>query len=141
MDITLTIAIVSFITAVILAYINYRLNRQNDRFSKKSEMRTQAYIDFINCVSELAVLARKGHTRNTDVLIKLTDSKSRIAIYGNVTVIQELANFDQNFGIIDSELASDAFMKIVHEMRNDAVGKSKKASIEDLKQIILGNKS
>lgn len=139
-DMKLTIAIIASLTALVLAYINYRLNRRIDKKSKKTDMRAQSYIDFINCVSILAQISEENTSDKRDVLMRLADAKTRIAVYGDRSVIKELADFDRTFGKIDSEEACDAFMKIIYEMRVDAVGRRSEEPLEDLKQIIFGTK-
>lgn len=139
-DMKLTIAIIASLTTLFLAYINYRLNRRIDKKSKKTDMRAQSYIDFVNSVSRLAQISKGNMTNRREILMRLADAKTRIAIYGDRSVIKALASFDKNFQKLESKESHDAFMKIIYEMRADAVGRRSEEPLEDLKQIIFGTK-
>ncbi len=142
MDIKLISAVIAAciaaLSALSIAFLNWKLARSNDQSSKINELKTQSYIDFINSISELAYLTSEDKSERRDALRKLADSKSRIAIYGDSSVIKKLAEFDRNHKQLNTDKALDAFTDVVNEMRVGAVGNDKADSVKDLKQIIFG---
>ena len=136
----ITTALIASITTIILAFFNYRLSRRSDKSAKKTEVRTQSYIDFINCVSEIAIATKQGKKRVPLLTHKLIDAKTRIAIYGDKKVIRQLAVFDRKFGLLDTEEAIDSFVSLISEMREDSIGKRNYDISVEIKQIIFGEK-
>lgn len=132
--------VIASLTAIILAFFNYRLSRKSTKGAKKTEVRTQSYIDFINCVSEIAIAAKKGMKKDPSLTQKLIDSKTRIAIYGDKKVIRQLAIFDKNFGVLDSDEAIESFVLLISDMREDAIGKRNYDIKKEIKQIIFGTR-
>lgn len=136
MDVEIPIAVIATLTALLMAFVNYRLSRNSNKTAKKTEIRAQAYIDFIKCISELAHVSPQEHKQ---AIAKLTDAKARIVIYGDSAVIKELAKFDRAHKELNSNEAYEAFLKIALEMRNDAIGKREGEDPKDLKQILFGS--
>ncbi|NOI19875.1 hypothetical protein F0223_16735 [Vibrio coralliilyticus] len=136
MDIKLGIAIVSSITAIILAILNYRLGRRSNKSSKKTEVRAQSYIDYLRAVAELAQI--QDDSQRCEKLAQLADAKARIAVYGDKLVVKALAQHDRSHKVLNSEESFNSFMLVVAEMRKDALAKSLNVDLDDLKQILFG---
>ena len=136
MDIPVVVAVIASLTTLLMAFINYRLSRSSNRTAKKTEVRAQSYIDFIKSISELA---HANASERKHAIVRLSDAKARIAVYGDSAVVRQLAIFDRTHNQLNSDDAYVSFMKIVVEMRNDAIGKRGSDNFEDLKQIIFGS--
>lgn len=136
MDVEIPIAIIATLTALLMAFVNYRLSRSTNKTAKKTEVRAQSYIDFIKCISELA---HASPQERKQAIAKLADAKARIVIYGDSAVIKELANFDRAHKELNTNESYEAFLKIALEMRRDAIGKREGEDPKDLKQILFGN--
>ncbi len=95
---------------------------------------------FINCVSESAIVAKNGKRRDPSLTHKLIDAKTRIAIYGGKKVIRQLAIFDKEFGVLDTDEAIESFVLLMTEMREDSIGKRNYDISNEIKQIIFGTK-
>lgn len=140
-DIKLIVAVIACISAVIVSYINYKLGRRTDKKSKKTEMRTNAYADYVGAISEISIHS-KAQQIDKESLAKLTDAKTRIVIYGHYSVVKALAEFDSKYTKLDSEQAFDSFANIVFHMRQRSIGKNKlEADFDQIKVILFGKGS
>ena len=139
MDIKLVLVVVTSLTALILAYLNFRLTREINRNSKNTELRTQAYVDFIDAVAESAMAGQSGKNRPDSITKKIVDAKTRIAIYGDLEVIQGLAEFDRDHGWAHDKESRDSLTRLVLAMRNTQVGRSKNDLKRDIRQVLFGN--
>ncbi len=131
------VAIIASITALFLAAINYRATQRHNRSSKNIEIRTQAYIDFINLVAEFSQIAKEDRKPTKDMLTRLADAKSRISIYGKSTVIIKLAEFFSKHGALNSDEAFKAFEEVVKAMRIDAIGSVKDETMESISVLLF----
>lgn len=139
MDIKLIIAVLTSITAIALAYLNYRLSRKTSRNDKNAELRTQSYVDFVNAVSEIATTSGSSASRSKESLKKLVDAKTRIAIYGDSEVIIKMAEFDKKHGLLNDEPSMESFMSIALAMRKASIGVSKQSLRNEIRQVLFGN--
>ena len=135
MDVRILAVLVTLLAAMIFAALNYWFSRKGDKHSKKTEIRTQSYIDYLNCVSKLA--KSSGNCDRESLLAELTDSKCRIVVYGDRKVVRALADFDRGHQVLDTPESIDLFMKVVAEMRVDATGKELDVQLSNLKQILF----
>jgi len=125
--------------AIVLAYLNFRLTRESNKHKNNSELRTQSYIDFISAVAEVSSSKEHFTKRPKELTAKLTNAKTRIAIYGDSEVIVQLAKFDKNFGVINNEESRNSFLLVVQEMRKSATGRSASGIKNDISQVLFGN--
>ena len=139
MDIKLIVVVLTSITALALAYLNFRLSREMSRNNKNVELRTQSYVDFVNAVSEIAATSGSSPNRSNETLKKLIDAKTRIAIYGDSEVIVKMAEFDKKYGLLNDDPSMDSFMLIALAMRSSSIGSSKKDLKDEMKQVLFGN--
>jgi hypothetical protein len=120
MDIKLIVAIIALTGVVASALIQYYLGRESEKNKKTLEIRSQAYLDFLNIMSELASSAKHKKERDLEQLKKLTQAKSRIVLIGSNNVVKEVRNFFNKFnGTLSSDESLDAFSRIVSAMRSD----------------------
>ncbi len=129
MDITLTISILSSLVAAFLAhYFATNRIRKNDL----SKFQISAYSDFLGAVSRLSVSRRLGNTENeVDDLAILNDSKNRILVCGNRTVIMSLIEFWHLGSTLEKEEGLLAYKELLQDIRV-SLG-HKKHDIIDLK--------
>ena len=73
-----------------------------------------------------------------EVLNALSDAKTRIAIYGDEEVIDNLAEFMAEYGAINSEAAMSSFNKVIASMRKDAGGYLSTNTVKSISTIIFG---
>lgn len=142
MDAKLAAAIIAAISLIVIAFINYKLNRRSDKKSKKTEMRTQAYADYVAAISELAQQHHKCNPDLSESRAKLASAKTCIAIFGHRSVVEAIAKFDENFSVLNSEDALDSFVDIVSAMRQRSISvEENEVSKENLKIVLFGNGS
>ena len=124
MDIKLVVGLIGLVGVLTSALVQFYLGRQSEKNKKVIEIKTQAYLDLVNIVSEIASSARHGNQRNLEQLQKLTQAKSRVILIGSNNLVLKVHNFFVNHKALDSEDSFMAFSSIVQEMRKDLFGNS-----------------
>ncbi|WP_026957200.1 hypothetical protein [Aliagarivorans taiwanensis] len=122
MDIKLIVALIGLSGVLASAFTQYYLGRKSERNKNVLEVRTQAYLDLINSVAELASSAKHGAKRNREQLATLIQAKSRVVLIGSNDVVLALHHFFENYPSLSSDEAYRAFSKIVAAMRSDLSG-------------------
>ena len=101
------------------------LRRALQRGSHFTELRSQAYVDFVRAVSAIAIGGRdQAPLTAADALADLTDAKVRIALCGSGRVLHALAAFCRTDQRLTSNLATEAFLELAAAMRQDASGRT-----------------
>ena len=146
MDISpLVAAGLSLVSAIIGAGLQYLFSRSSETHKQLATLRSDAYVDYLRCVAELAKIGRpdrrlrnSDRRRHSDLLAQAADAKTRICIYGTAPVIAALSAFEAKSPIIDSESSAKVFLNLVKEMRRENIGKLEAAKESDLSLILLG---
>ena len=123
MDIKIVVALIGISGVLASAIVQYLLGSKMEKSKKQIEVKSQAYLDFVNAVSEIAISTK--HTRNISVeqLQRLNQAKTRVVLIGSNKVIEDLNLFFKEYGVLDSDEAYGSFSQIVKSMRNDLSGK------------------
>ena len=108
-------AIFSFLGIIVGASLQYFFTRHLDNQKHLRELRAKAYIDYLNCVSELTHSGK----RSSELLTKLTDTKARICLYGSPSTVSAFATFEKFGATIKSPEQCMAFTSMIASMRND----------------------
>jgi len=120
MDIKLIVALIGITGVAASALIQYYLGRESEKNKKAVEIRSQAYLDFVNIVSEIASSAKHNKQRDLEQLKNLNKAKSRVVLIGSNEVVEEVHNFfTKHDGLLNSENSFNAFSRIVSAMRSD----------------------
>ena len=122
MDIAIIVALIGISGVGASALIQYYLGRQSEKNKKAVEIRSQAYLDLINAVSEIASSARHNEPRDLEQLQNLNKAKARVILVGSNNVVKEVHHFFTEYGVLNSDTSFDAFSDIVAEMRSDLSG-------------------
>ena len=128
MEIQLTVAVIGLAGVCLSAYVQYFLGKQNDKNKKAVEIRSQAYLDFLNTVSEIAGSEKHNQDRSVNQSQSLIQAKSRVILIGSNRVAREVHDFFSEYGVLNSDEAFDSFSKIVSAMRSDLTGESSLSS-------------
>lgn len=131
-------ALISALVAVCVSLAVVFLGRRTETLKLQQNLRTAAYVDFIRAVAELAILQRaplqdEEHLRQLDgAIVRVTDAKARIAIYGGKEAITALAKFLRGGRALDSPERRKAFTAICQRFRSDGRPKLDAVSNEDM---------
>jgi len=128
MDITVIVALIGLIGVGASALIQYFLSGQREKNKNMVEIQTQAYLDFINAVSDIASSAKHNKARTLEELQKLTQAKSRMILIGSDDVVKEAHRFFTEFQALDDKESFKAFSKVVLAMRLDLAGSNSLSS-------------
>jgi hypothetical protein len=114
----LTASIISFLTAIIVAFLGHYFTAKRERRNELAEIRLKAYIDFINATTRLAVSRRLGVTTSElEDLAILNDAKAVICICGDKEVIQQLTKFWGQGGTLEKESELQSFKRLCFKVR------------------------
>jgi len=139
MDIKFIIALIGLTGVVVSALVQYYLGRQAESNKKTIEIRTNAYLDFVNSVSEIASSAQHNQNRSLNQLQKLNQAKTRVVLIGSDEVVNAIHTFWSKFGSLDSEDAISSFSIIISAMRKDLSG-GKSLPNDILKEALFNKK-
>jgi len=89
-------AIFSFFGIIIGASLQYLFTRHLVNQKHHRELRTKAYTDYLECVSEQANLGKQRQSQEGRELgAKTADAKCRICLYGSSSAIGAFAKFER----------------------------------------------
>ena len=123
MDIKIVVALIGISGVLASAIVQYLLGSKMEKSKKQIEVKSQAYLDFLNAVSDIASSAQYSEKRSVEQLQKLNQAKTRVILIGSKSVVEDLHVFFKDYGTLNSDDAYDSFSKIVKSMRNDLSGK------------------
>lgn len=132
----------TFAAASLGAMFGAYLTRRTERFKHLQELRSVAYADFLR---GFANVGRAQVDGNKDAQSRsderegrkvVTDSRSRIVIYGSTPVIRALAQFVSLGTQTQEPNGMKAFAEMCALMRSDAAQQG--ASREDLERVLFG---
>lgn len=133
-------SIIPVIGVIVGALLTYFFSKSNETKKQKTQLRNQAYVDYIRSVSEIKFSQKYSEREKEKEIIKvLCDSKVRIAIYGSKLVNTHMAKFSRMGSVIDSMESEKCFLDLIMQMRKECSDDRKtKIDFNDLSQIVLG---
>jgi len=117
------IAIISAVSAIIGATLQYLFTRYLDGERHQRERRSQAYADYLKAISEQAQLGNQLYPEAHEILARATDAKCRICLYGPLAVVDAFAGFEQLGATLETPAHRNAFIRMVAAMRSDSGGR------------------
>ncbi|MGJ0489623.1 hypothetical protein [Methylobacter sp.] len=128
-------ALLSFMSAVIVAVLGHFFSIKRKRRDELTELRLKAYADFINAASRLVAARRMGRiVDELDELAALNDAKTRICIYADAPVVKALVEFWKHGGTLEGEKEIIAFTRFCMRIR-ESLGNAN----SDLQSIDISN--
>ncbi|MEW6381189.1 MAG: hypothetical protein AB1611_16500 [bacterium] len=104
------------------AILQYWFSRVSEEQKNQQTLRTQAYVDYIRGAAGLAIAQKKGDTKTQQEYgIPMADARARILIYGSEPVIQSLAKFYHQGGVLDTPERKELFISMCLNMRKDSL--------------------
>lgn len=131
-------AVFSLIGLVVGAVLQFLFARHLDNKKHQRDLRSKAYADYLQCVSEHANLGhQRSSTEGRQLRAKTADAKCRISLYGAPTVISTFSKFERLGATMNTSEQRVAFTDMVAAMRQDTLGSSSVAQA-DLEAVLLG---
>ncbi|WP_299004418.1 hypothetical protein [uncultured Shewanella sp.] len=140
MDVKLIAALVGLLGVFAGGLIQYYFGKLSEKTKKHIEIRSTAYLDLINAVSNLAGTAQFSEQRGIEQLQDLTKAKSRAIVVGSDLVVEKLHYFFNEHVSLKSHDNYIAFSDMVMAMRLDLTGKSS-ISLKMISEALFGIKS
>jgi hypothetical protein len=114
----LSVGLLSLVSAIIGALLTHFLSERRKRREELMEQKLKAYSDFINSASKIIAARRLGQTENDpEELAVLNDSKVRICICGDKSVVEALTEFWEHGGTLEREREILAFTRLCMKIR------------------------
>lgn len=136
----LTQASLSFIAAALGAFLAAFLARRIETFKHLQESRATAYADFLRGFAKVGRAQRdkmrdeRSHLEELEGRLIVTDSRSRIAVYGSRDVLRSLARFIRLGTQTLTPEGAQAFAEMCALMRQEATGD--RALVDDIKAVL-----
>ena len=126
---------------IIGAALHYIFTLRTESSKQYLNLKSQAYLDFINSVSGIEIAQRRqDQEKEVDYLILLTNAKIRIAVYGSRDIVKWVAEFFRKHGTFKSAEASRSFIDIVQKMRSETTDKNETAVDDrDISQLLFSH--
>ena len=127
----LIVAALSLVGVLIGAALQFAFGQRLEARKQFGVQRAQAYIDFFRAVSALA------QDRSKEQLALAADAKTRICIYGSMTLVQRLSDFERAGAIAAQGAGRAALLELVRAMREDVTHSAIQLRREDLMHILF----
>ena len=116
------------------------VSRRNQRNNQLTEWRNKAYTDFLNAAALVATLKQQGRSDElvAEQMARLSDAKARICVYGDASVIRQLADFWRR-GAVDLRTRAEirAFIDACLEIRRSIGASTGQVSASDISQLLF----
>ncbi|MDE1462906.1 hypothetical protein [Spartinivicinus poritis] len=119
MDIKVIVALIRVLGVLVSAGVQLFLGSRCEKRKKALDIKAEAYLDFLNSVSEIASSYKHNENRSLEQLQVLNKAKTRVVLIGSDEVVLSLNNFFKVYGNLNSDDANFSFSKIVKSMRKD----------------------
>ena len=112
------VALYSILGIFIGAALQYVFTKVLEEKRHERDLRTQAYADYLRCVSEMKhVFIQKTAPQERELLARFTDAKVRMSLYGTDDVVRSLSRFEELGAQLDSPAQLEAFAALIQNMR------------------------
>jgi len=131
---TVLLAVLPVLSAALGATLQHLFSRSAEVKKQAYALKQQAYVDYLRALANAAHSASDEDRAKARLLA--ADAKTRVAVYGDTTVINALAEFEAAGPMLDNPRSIEAFLIVAAAMRgrNDI-------EPQRLVRILLGPKS
>jgi hypothetical protein len=130
--------ILPLIGVIIGALLQFIFSKNKDNRQLKRSLETQAYTDYLKAIVGLSMAQQfNDESEKRKYLSALTESKSRIAIYGSKAVIQSLSQFERAGAQVKTEEQKLLFIRIGQTMRNSNINIAETVDDNDFSQLFF----
>jgi hypothetical protein len=131
-------AMIAFAGVLVGAILQYYFTRLIENQRHVRDLRSQAFIDYLNCVSEQAQFRPKmGSNEQKEIFCRIANAKGRICLYGSKKVISAFSKFDELGSGMNTPEQKEAFTKMISLMRIDSGSKNCENNME-IQNVLLG---
>jgi hypothetical protein len=130
--------ILSFLGVVIGASLQYYFTRHIENQRHLRDLRSKAYMDYLNCVTDLAQFRPKENSKERiELSAKTGDAKARICLYGSNKAITAFSQFEELGATMNTDEQRQSFTNMVSIMRMDS-GSEGGVNSKALQNVLLG---
>jgi hypothetical protein len=132
------VALIALASGMVGAWVQHGFSRRLESARSLAQLRNEAYVSFMKAMSGLAIARRvKNREKEVEFMIMLAESKARIIMYGDPTVIERMAHFFNEYGALNSPEAATALVAMIKSMRLRD-GRSQQVSSEAISHLLIG---
>ena len=102
------------------------------------ELRTEAYIDYLRCISESPRLRKQDRKARSELLNRTVAAKARLCIYGSADVVKSLSEFEEAGAQINTPDKARLFLEVVKMMRSEGGVERADVGASHLELLLLG---
>jgi hypothetical protein len=133
-------ALIGLIGGLVGATLTYWLGIRGEAAKGYQKLRTEAYIQFIEAATAVAIGQRTEDAPKTNEALRLlSEAKSKIAVYGSRKVVALIADFFRKYGVLNSNASCASFAYIIALMRSETPGRPETVPLNDMLQLLFGS--
>ena len=130
---SIVVGLISIFSVVVGALLQNHFSKLANAEKAFSDARNEAYADFLGGVAAASI-----GTDRAAALLRATDAKTRIAVYGSNAVLQCLADFEKAGSKLQDVDGQKIFLKIIQTMREETKSREIKLSPESIGLVLFG---
>jgi hypothetical protein len=113
-------AILPIVGVVVGAALQFLFARSSQDRAHTTGLRTQAYVDYLRAVAQMARGRAGDPKRHAEVSGQAADAKARICLYGSDQVVHQLAQFDDTGAVLNTRESTAEFIALCRLMRSES---------------------
>ena len=135
---TVLVTVLPLLGVVVGAGLQYLFTRLAEARRHLRDLRTEAYIDYLRCISESPRLRKQDRKERITLLNRTVAAKARICIYGSSDVVKSLSKFEEGGAQIDTPEKAAVFLAVVKQMRSESGVDEADVGARNLELLLLG---
>ena len=120
------------------ATIQSYYSKRSDTKKQALTFKSQAYVDYLMCVSESARIGHMENSQISNLYSKAANAKTRIAVFGSKDVAKNLAEFIELGESINSNESASAFIGLCQAMREDYLDIESAPDMDSIISVLIG---
>lgn len=138
METPIIVAIVGILGVVAGASLQFFFGKQIEASKQFKMLQTQAYVDFLRRVAGVAKAQQFGDKeKELEYITLVSDSKTRISIYGSLKVAKKLAEFFREHSETTSVEGAKSYCELIQTMREESLGVESDLSMREVEEILF----
>ncbi len=134
-------ALLPVLGVILGAGLQHLFSKSGERRKQLETLRSQAYVDYLRAVAEIAQLRKTDPKKRSEWLAAAADAKTRICVYGASSVITALAAFENSNPVLDSSASRTQFLDLCTKTRRQNLGRAGTVALDDLSLVLFGRRA
>lgn len=132
--------LVTIIAVLVGGLVQYLFFRLSEKWKSYDKLRTDSYVDFVKGCTGVAIAQRfQNKTEELKATSLMADAKTRIAIYGDPTIVRLVGEFFAKYGDFSKREDMQAFVDLIYQIRRQVTGKTSDSDWLAISQILFSD--